>query len=91
MPREDGFCMKVDKKGEDEQFQVKGKGSQGFFPRDVCAYSCCSRRGFSRGAVHLSVAILVVELRPSAPSVTLYLCDEAYFCPATARCRGNTR
>ena len=38
-------------------------------PHGSSRYSCCGRRGLSRGVVRLFVAALVVEIRPSARSV----------------------
>jgi len=34
--------------------------------RGLCRYSCCGRRGLSRGAVRLLVAVIVAEFQPSA-------------------------
>jgi len=43
---------------------VMGKRSRWVFPHGSSRYSCCGRRGLSRGVVRLFVAALVVEIRP---------------------------
>jgi len=59
------------KKGKEdgEKLQARGKRPQWLFPHSSSRYSCCGRRGLSRGVARLFVVALVVEIRPDARAV----------------------
>jgi len=58
---------------------ITNEGERGAIvvPGDPRRYSCCGRRGQSRGAGRFSVAALVIAFRPSARSVKGLVGDEA--------------
>jgi len=65
-------------KKREEKLQARGKRSRWLFPHGSSRYSCCRRRGLSRGVARLFVAALVVEIRPSARSVKVVV-ERNYF------------